>query len=140
VGALVQPRHDNAKKSTELGMWPQADGMKRLPIESVSQMRSWPHFGELIRTLQGIFGAGHVSPQILDAADFGVAQTRRRLFVLCGRERPPADLSGRSWAPAPPVRDILDPPSRWECKPLFSAQRAEGTRECKTRDQSAWRG
>jgi DNA (cytosine-5)-methyltransferase 1 len=82
-----------------------------------------------VAALQELYGAERVSIQLLDAADFGVAQTRRRLFILCDRELPPADLGGRRWVPAPAAREILDFPGTWPRNPLFSARRADATLE-----------
>ena len=60
-------------------------------LENVIQMRWWHGYHPLI---EGIRNLGyHVRLQVLDAADFGVPQTRRRLFVVCDREITPAPIS-----------------------------------------------
>ena len=98
-----------------------------LVLENVVHMKSWPRFAELVEVLRGLFGHEGVSVQVLDAAAFGVPQIRRRVFILCDRERPPPDLAGYDRILAPPARTILDPPGQWQRRPLFSERRAEGT-------------
>jgi DNA (cytosine-5)-methyltransferase 1 len=61
-----------------------------LVIENVVQMRNWSKYDALLEALREDY---KVAPQVLDAADFGVPQTRRRLFLLCDRKREPPDLS-----------------------------------------------
>lgn len=99
-------------------------------LENVIQMRLWAGYDPLIDELKG-FGY-YVRPQILDAACFGVPQTRRRLFLLCDRERLPDPVT----APAGPVRagrEILDAEGVWRSTPLQNGRRAGATLE------RAWR-
>ena len=70
-----------------------------------------------------------MSIQTLDAADFGVPQTRRRLFVICDRLRPPPALGRRPGLPTPDAASILDAPGTWTVRPLFSRRRATATLE-----------
>lgn len=93
-------------------------------IENVIQMRAWKRYGELLDELERCY---YVRPQVLDASNFGVPQTRRRLFILCDREQMPPDLSRRAWKSPGTVRSILDPKSTWESKPLFRPGRAKDT-------------
>ena len=100
-----------------------------LVIENVVQMRTWHRFGELLAALRDEFGRHHVSIQTLDAGDFGVPQTRRRLFVICDRLRPPPVLARRPGLPTLEAVSILDPPGTWSVRPLFSPRRAAATLE-----------
>lgn len=93
-------------------------------IENVVQMRAWRRYPEFIGELEDSY---YLRPQVLDAADFGVPQTRRRLFILGDREQMPPDLSDTTWRNAGSVRSILDPRGTWEAKPLFGAGRAKDT-------------
>ncbi len=97
-----------------------------LIIENVVQMRAWTGYAQLIRELERDY---FLTPQVLDAAKFGVPQTRRRLFVVGDREMQPPDLSGRRWKSPSSVRQLLDPTGTWEAKPLYRPGRAKGTLE-----------
>ena len=97
---------------------------RRLVIENVVHMRAWGRYGAF---LEGLMAAGYrLRPQVLDAADFGVPQTRRRLFVLGDREAEPPDLTGVR-AGRGTVWDILDPPDRHASRPLYREGRAAPT-------------
>lgn len=95
-------------------------------IENVVQLRSWHRYPELLRELRRSY---HVREQILDASDFGVPQSRRRLFLVCDRETVPPDLRNQRRSAPASVRRILDPPGTWPTRPLFSPRRARGTIE-----------
>src|SRR5262245_37136755 len=56
-------------------------------LENVIQIRYWRGFGHLMCELYDL--GYRVRMEVLDAADFGVPQTRRRLFILCDREQEP---------------------------------------------------
>jgi DNA (cytosine-5)-methyltransferase 1 len=95
-------------------------------LENVIQMRWWQGYHPLIEEIQDL--GYHVRPQVLDAADFGVPQTRRRLFVICDREIVPEPLRvpATTWRTA---SEILDPPGTWDSRPLYSENRAVPTME-----------
>lgn len=121
-----RPR-DLVNMETALAVLPYARRMLPpiLVIENVREMRNWRGYPELLQGLRDI-GYG-VSEHILDASDYGVPQTRTRLFIVCllGREAPltiPALRSGR-----PTVSSILDPKGTWKTRRL--ADKAEATRK-----------
>lgn len=95
-------------------------------IENVVYMRSWEGYLPLIQQLKKIY---HLREQILDASDFGVPQTRKRLFIVCDREAPPPDLEGFSTGAPACAKDIIDPPGTWRRSPLFTDKRAEPTKD-----------
>lgn len=95
-----------------------------LVIENVVHMRRWARYPGFIGRLEQ---AGyHVAPQVLDAAAFGVPQTRRRLFILADREAPPPDLTGHCCRRRT-VADILDMQTGYNSRPLYSDRRAAPT-------------
>jgi DNA (cytosine-5)-methyltransferase 1 len=51
---------------------------------SMTDKRGMPYLRQLVADLEGIFGLGRVSWLVLDAADFGLPQHRRRLILRCG--------------------------------------------------------
>jgi DNA (cytosine-5)-methyltransferase 1 len=93
-------------------------------IENVVQMRNWSRYDDLLETLCQEY---KVTPQVLDAADFGTPQSRRRLFLLCDRETRPPDLSDYRADRRATVRDILDPQGTWAARPLRRKGRADET-------------
>lgn len=95
-------------------------------IENVIQMRSWDGYGHILHGLQH---AGYnVRADVLDASRFGVAQTRRRLFILADRKAALGPVNGRRGRP-PTARSILDPNGTWPSNPLRKTGRAEATLE-----------
>jgi DNA (cytosine-5)-methyltransferase 1 len=62
-----------------------------LVIENVVHMRTWSRYEEFLARLRS---AGYnVRPQVLNAADFGVPQSRRRLFITADRECEPPQIA-----------------------------------------------
>jgi DNA (cytosine-5)-methyltransferase 1 len=117
---------DEASRETALYVlnYARAFQPRWIVIENVIQMRNWPRFQELLNTLRRDY---KVRVQLLDAVNFGVPQTRRRLFILCDRKREPPDLSVYKSLYRPTARDILDPPGSWEARPLYRKKRASET-------------
>jgi DNA (cytosine-5)-methyltransferase 1 len=95
-----------------------------LVIENVAQMRNWSRYTELLEKLRSRY---YVTPQILDASDFGVPQSRRRLFLVCDRENEPPNLSKSHSASLTAASSILDPAGTWNAGPLFTPKRAKDT-------------
>jgi DNA (cytosine-5)-methyltransferase 1 len=56
-------------------------------VENVIQMRSWPSFSDWLQQLHAL--GYHTMHPTLEAGNFGVPQTRRRMFVICDRKRTP---------------------------------------------------
>ena len=98
-----------------------------LVLENVVHMRPWARYGELKQALRNL--GYHVDEQVLDASDFGVAQTRRRLFIVGDRERPPPLVSRRRPGPRRSAKSVLDRPGMWKASPLFAGERAKPTLE-----------
>lgn len=68
-----------------------ADALKPrwVVVENVIHMRPWERYGEF---LDGLKGEYETVELVLNAADFGVPQTRKRLFILCDREAEPPEV------------------------------------------------
>lgn len=56
-------------------------------IENVVQMKKWSQYSKFLGRLRGL--GYKICEHTLNAADFGVAQSRRRLFIICDQKRPP---------------------------------------------------
>ena len=100
---------------------------KWIVIENVIQMRTWDRFPDFEQELECL--GYDISAQVLDASDFGVPQSRRRLFMLCSRVGPVATVVPAEGVQRRSVRDILDPAGTWRVTPLFRDGRAAATLE-----------
>ncbi|MES2671402.1 MAG: DNA cytosine methyltransferase [Pseudomonadota bacterium] len=94
-------------------------------LENVVHMRPWSRYGELKRELQDL--GYHLAEQVLDASDYGVAQSRRRLFLIGDLKGPPSVVSRKRPGPRKGAKSILDRPGTWNSSPLFTDKRAEDT-------------
>jgi DNA (cytosine-5)-methyltransferase 1 len=93
-------------------------------LENVVQLRNWDGFHKVIADLRNL--GYKIRPEVLDAVDFGVPQTRRRLFILCDRDRePPPVLSRAKHHRAAAEAIQLD--GHWPSKPLRLSGRAQPT-------------
>jgi DNA (cytosine-5)-methyltransferase 1 len=59
-------------------------GPRWVVLENVTPMRGWPRFNDLMARLMRGY---EVTLLKLDAAEFGVPRSCKRLFFLCDRER-----------------------------------------------------
>jgi len=95
-------------------------------VENVPQMRKWYRYHEWLSQIHNL---GYKTLEVvLNANDFGVPQSRVRLFVICDKEnepRPPQPLQGDK----PTILDIIgtgeDINNPWEFQPLFHPKRAQ---------------
>lgn len=95
-------------------------------VENVTSMRAWTRYAEFVGALRSL--GYHVTPQILNAKEFGVPQSRRRLFLMCDRDREPESLRPRAATPIPAHR-ILEQNGRFVFSPLLCERRAPATIE-----------
>ena len=94
-------------------------------VENVVQMRRWHGYRAFLWSLCGL---GYcIRQEILDAADFGVPQRRRRLYVVCDRETDPPEIAPRAsdCVPAACVVDL----DGYAYTPLYTPRRAPKTVE-----------
>jgi len=98
-----------------------------LVLENVIYMRPWPRYDELKR---GLSELGYMLYEhVLDSADFGVAQRRRRLFLVGDLERPPVATLRKHPGRKKSARSVLDPPDVWTTSALVHERRATATLE-----------
>lgn len=95
-------------------------------IENVVQMRLWDGYAQLQARLSRL--GYHVTEQTLNAQDFGVPQSRRRLFNLCslaGKVDPIKVVGGEAKA----AKSVINSNGSYSFTPLFCPRRAKATTE-----------
>lgn len=73
-------------RETAIGIVPWVKSMhpRWVIVENVNRMKKWDRHNELVETIEDM---GYtVSDLYLNAADFGAAQARKRMFLICDRE------------------------------------------------------
>lgn len=75
-----------SSRETAIGIIPWIESMEPrwVIVENVSRMKKWNRHNELIQAIQD-FGYT-VNDLHLNSADFGIAQARKRMFLVCDRE------------------------------------------------------
>ena len=96
-------------------------------IENVTRMAEWDEYGEFKK---GLLRQGYqISEQELIASDFGVPQSRKRLFLLCDKEASPPEIVPSPGTRTICVREVINLNGTYKCTPLFKEGRAEKTIE-----------
>lgn len=122
-----RPRDEESLRSAQFVLgYVRALEPRWIVIENVIQMRRWDGFSQFTKSLERL--GYHLQMQVLDAADFGVPQTRRRLFILADRQQAPDAIEPpkRERAAASSVVRVDGP---WASRPLYREGRAAGTIE-----------
>ncbi|ERJ19256.1 DNA -methyltransferase protein [Salinisphaera shabanensis E1L3A] len=122
---------DETSLETAISFMPWVDHFRPrwIVIENVARLRAWDRYASLC---DQVARRGYeVSECLLNAADFGAPQARKRLFMICGRESSPptVDALYPVHAPRRTARDIVDSDGTWRTTPLYSKRRAEATVE-----------
>jgi DNA (cytosine-5)-methyltransferase 1 len=121
-----KPRDEESLRSAQFVLgWVKALKPRWLVIENVIQMRRWSGYAEFAKDLhkQGY----HLTSQVLDASEFGVPQTRRRLFIMGDRDGIPAEVAPPRNARPRDAKRVIQLAGNWPSKPLYTPQRAAGT-------------
>jgi DNA (cytosine-5)-methyltransferase 1 len=98
-----------------------------IAVENVVQMKSWDKYPRWISKLKSL--GYHVREQVLNAAHFGVPQSRKRLFVTCDLERMPPDVTPPANIRRVPAREIVDSVGIYRFSKLRTEKRAAATIE-----------
>ncbi|EPJ7993932.1 DNA cytosine methyltransferase [Pseudomonas aeruginosa] len=120
-----KPRSEESKE-TALQVVRYAKEMKPrwIVLENVTHMKPWPRYPELKSELE-LLGY-NLREQILDSADFGVPQRRKRLFLIADLISEPATVY-KTNEKVISAKDILDPDGTWPMTPLRKEGRAADT-------------
>lgn len=92
-------------------------------VENVIEMRAWNGHEILRQELENL--GYHIEEVVLNAKDFGVPQSRKRLFMLCSRSNKP--IPPTFVEQFPPLNKILDKNDHYKFSPLEKPGRAQKT-------------
>ncbi len=95
-------------------------------IENVVSMRNWTRYPKFKKKLKKL--GYHIREQILNSAHFGVAQSRRRLFLTADLEQQPLKIIPRK-RKVSKVANIVDLNGTYKWTPLRAPKRATATLE-----------
>jgi DNA (cytosine-5)-methyltransferase 1 len=126
----VERSEESRETAFEVIRFAEAFKPKWMVLENVVEMQSWDRHAELLDKLWKL--DYFVKEVKLNAKDFGVPQSRERLFILCS-------LTGEATKPTSsqqsdtPVQEIIDTSNRYKLSPLKKKGRAEKTIEAAER-------
>ncbi|MCU7843285.1 MAG: DNA cytosine methyltransferase [Candidatus Thiodiazotropha sp. (ex Monitilora ramsayi)] len=117
-------------KETAIGIIPWIEAMEPrwLIVENVNRMKKWNRHNELISTIESYDYT--VNDLLLNAADFGVPQSRKRMFLVCDRGGSIIsrnDLISLHKRGAKSARSIINWSGKYKSKPLYIENRALAT-------------
>ena len=120
-----RPRCEESRETAfQVIRFAEALGPRWIVVENVVSMRLWARYREFLGAL-AVLGY-HATEHVLNAADFGVPQNRRRLFIVLDRERKP-DAIQPPKSRARTALDVVDQNGRYTYSPLDTPSRARAT-------------
>ena len=132
--SIARGAKSGSEKSRETAIsifpWIEALNPRWVIVENVNRMKMWERHEELLITLDK-YGYT-VSQLLLDSAEFGTPQSRKRLFLICdqyGSQVTKKDLLESHQKQPKSANDILDLPGTYNCAPLYKSSRAKATIE-----------
>lgn len=119
-------------RETAIGIvpWVKAMEPRWVIVENVNRMKKWDRHDELVQTIEGLGYA--VSDLLLNSADFGSAQARKRMFLVCDRRGTTVsreDLLGLVSPSKKTARDIINWKANHPVALLRKPGRAKATLE-----------
>jgi DNA (cytosine-5)-methyltransferase 1 len=122
-----KPRCEQSKDTAfQVVRFAEAFKPRWLVIENVVNMLKWTRYAEFKSALEEL--GYHLQEQKLNAAHFGVAQSRRRLFLAADKQQMPPKVTPRKTDPKK-VADIVDLNDTYRWTPLHKPNRAKATLE-----------
>lgn len=119
-------------KETAIGIIPWLEAMEPrwLIVENVSRMKKWGRHSELVSSIEN-YGY-KVNDLLLNSADFGTPQARKRMFLVCdkqGTEITAQDLISVLHSKKKSARHVIDWTGQYKSSPLYKSGRASATIE-----------
>lgn len=122
-----KPRCEQSKDTAfQVVRFAEAFQPRWIAIENVVNMRKWTRYAEFKAALEKL--GYHLQEQVLNAAHFGVPQSRRRLFLVADRQQMPPKVVPRKTEPKK-IADIVDLNGTYRWTPLRQPNRAKPTLE-----------
>ena len=85
------PRSETSRRTAfEVVRFARAFNPRWVIVENVVHMRTWKSYEKWLNSLRDL--GYNVTEQVINSADHGVPQARRRLFVMCDRQRMPPQV------------------------------------------------
>lgn len=119
-------------RETAIGIvpWLEAMAPKWLIVENVSRMKKWDRHNELVSTIEE-YGYT-VNDLFLNSAEFGTAQSRKRMFLVCSKDGhtfSDLDLIKSHKKPVKTAYDIIEWDAEYKSTKLNKPGRAKPTLE-----------
>lgn len=117
-------------RETAIGIvpWIKAMDPRWVIVENVNRMKKWDRHNELVETIEDL--GYSVSDLYLNAADFGSAQARKRMFLVCDKQGTTVSrdqLLSLVTKKASTARDIIDWDADYPVAKLYKDGRAQAT-------------
>ncbi len=97
-----------------------------LVIENVTHMKQWDGYKKFLKELGKLY---NFNVQSLLASQFGVPQSRRRIYIVCDREQAPPKVFPPAGLEKIKVGQILNMNGKYAYSPLKTEKRAKATLE-----------
>lgn len=95
-------------------------------IENVTHMKKWDGYKKFLLELKKLY---NTNVQSLLASQFGVPQSRRRIYIVCDREQTPPKIVPPAGLEQINVEEILNMNGKYAYSPLRTEKRAKATLE-----------
>jgi len=117
-------------RETAIGIvpWLEVFNPRWLIVENVNRMKKWDRHNELVKTIES-YGYT-VNDLYLNAADFGTAQSRKRMFLVCDKEGNIITNKNLIDSHSKQPKDaysIIDWSDKYKSLPLYKKGRAKAT-------------